>query len=223
VERDGEALVVRVASVSGDLRTGAAAANIVDQLGRVGIRAETVTLSTADLYSSALTGKQVDLVVGWSRAGESPATALASNTECLSTEPTPGTSTSGDPSAEASATPTVTAPESSSPESSPPASETPESQTPESERTEPRYTSNVSGLCDPALQALSVRAISADDPADDLRAAQQLLDDRAVYLPVYQDVLTTAISPLVTGAPVTGPVQTGIFGGSAGWQQQTGN
>ena len=66
-------------------------------------------------------------------------------------------------------------------------------------------------------------AVSADDPTEDLRGAQRLLDDQSVYLPVYQDVLTTAVSPLVTGAPVTGPVQTGIFGGSAGWQQQTGN
>jgi ABC-type transport system substrate-binding protein len=223
VERDGEALVVRVASVSGDPRTGAAAANIVDQLGRVGIRAETVSLSTPDLYSSALTGKQVDLVVGWSRAGESPATALASNTECLSTEPVTETSASGGPSSAPSSTPTTTTGESTAPASETSVSETPSSATSESERTEPRYTSNVSGLCDPALQALSARALSADDPAADLRTAQQLLDDQAVYLPVYQDVLTTAISPLVTGAPVTGPVQTGIFGGSAGWQQQTGN
>lgn len=212
VERDGEPLIVRVASVSGDPRTGAAAANIVDQLGRSGIRAETVSLSTADLYSSALTGRQVDIVVGWSRAGESPATALASNTECLSTEATTETSTSGEPAPSPSATPSPGPTESASSSS----------QAPE-ERTEPRYTSNVSGLCDPALQALSARAISADDPTEDLRGAQRLLDDQSVYLPVYQDVLTTAVSPLVTGAPVTGPVQTGIFGGSAGWQQQTGN
>ena len=212
VERDGEPLIVRVASVSGDPRTGAAAANIVDQLGRSGIRAETVSLSTADLYSSALTGRQVDIVVGWSRAGESPATALASNTECLSTEATTETSVSGEPGPSPSATPSPGPTESASSSS----------QAPE-ERTEPRYTSNVSGLCDPALQALSARAISADDPTEDLRGAQRLLDDQSVYLPVYQDVLTTAVSPLVTGAPVTGPVQTGIFGGSAGWQQQTGN
>lgn len=207
-DADGDALVVRVASVTGDLRTGAAAANIVDQLRRTGIRATTVALSTAELYSSALTGRNVDLVVGWSRVGESPATALASNTECMSSEESTA------PNASTTPTPTVTdAPPSSSHSST----------APDAERSEPRYTSNVSGLCDPALQELSTRAISAEDPTEDLRAAQRLLDDRSVYLPVYQDVLTTAVSPLVTGAEVTGPVQTGIFGGSAGWQQQTGN
>lgn len=212
-EADGDALVVRVASVTGDPRTGAAAANIVDQLRRTGIRAQTVTLSTAELYSSALTGRRVDLVVGWSRAGESPATALASNTECLSTEEPATPSSSGTPTPTVTDAPTATDAPSSSPSST----------APDAERSEPRYTSNVSGLCDPELQELSTRAISADDPTEDLRAAQRLLDDRSVYLPVYQDVLTTAVSPLVTGAAVTGPVQTGIFGGSAGWQQQTGN
>ncbi len=207
---DGDALVLRVASVTGDPRTGAAAANIVDQLLRTGIRARTVTLSTAELYSSALTGRRVDLVVGWSRAGESPAATLASNTECLSTEDTTTPSTSLTP------TPSVTA-DPSATEVSP--SSSPSSTTPDAERSEPRYTSNVSGLCDPELQVLSTRAISADDPTEDLRAAQRLLDDRSMYLPIYKDVLTTAVSPLVTGAAVTGPVQTGIFGGSAGWQQ----
>ena len=91
------------------------------------------------------------------------------------------------------------------------------------ERSEPRYTSNVSGLCDPELQQIATRAISAEDPTEDLRTAQRLLDERSVYLPVYQDVLTTAVSPLVTGVPVTGPVQTGIYGDSALWRQQTGN
>ncbi|PYE13748.1 ABC-type transport system substrate-binding protein [Williamsia limnetica] len=220
---DGDALVVRVASVTGDPRTGAAAANIVDQLRRTGIRAETVTLSTAELYSSALTGRRVDIVVGWSRAGESPATALASNTECLSTETSETPSTSVTPTAEVpqSGVPEsqIGVPESQTGESSSP----PSSQAPDAERSEPRYTSNVSGLCDAELQGLATRAISEDDPTENLRTAQRLLDERSVYLPIYQDVLTTAASPLVTGAAVTGPVQTGIFGGSAAWQQQTGN
>ncbi|WP_240498147.1 ABC transporter family substrate-binding protein [Williamsia sp. 1135] len=212
-ESDGDALIVRVASVTGDPRTGAAAANIVDQLSRSGIRAEAVTLSTAELYSSALTGRRVDLVVGWSRAGESPATALASNTECLSTE-VPGVS----------GTPSTSLTRTTAPEPEPSATPSPSSsEAPDAERSEPRYTSNVSGLCDPELEDLATRAISEDDPTDNLRTAQRLLDERSVYLPVYQDVLTTAVSPLVTGAAVTGPVQTGIFGGSAAWQQQTGN
>ncbi|HEY9314191.1 ABC transporter family substrate-binding protein [Williamsia sp.] len=213
---NGDSLVVRVGSVQGDLRTGAAAANIVDQLNRAGIRATSVALSTADLYSSGLTGRQVDLVVGWSRAGESPATVLASNTECLRAEE--------DGSTESSSVPDSTAPTTTSAAGDPSvtSSTAPSSETEES-RSEPRYTSNVSGLCDPELQAIATRAISADDPTEDLRTAQRLLDERAVYLPVYQDVLTTAVSPLVTGAPVIGPVQTGIYGDSAGWRQQTGN
>ncbi|WP_020105443.1 ABC transporter family substrate-binding protein [Nocardia sp. 348MFTsu5.1] len=214
---DGDALVVRVGSVKGDLRTGPAAANIVDQLNRAGIRATNVAMSTAELYSSALTGRQVDLVVGWSRAGESPATVLASNTECLRTEEEAAASSSvPDPSASATAT-------SAAPEPSVTSSEVPSSEADSAERSEPRYTSNVSGLCDPELQQIATRAISAEDPTEDLRTAQRLLDDRSVYLPVYQDVLTTAVSPLVTGVPVTGPVQTGIYGDSAVWRQQTGN
>ena len=212
--------MVRVGSVEGDLRTGPAAANIVDQLNRAGIRATNVAMSTAELYSSALTGRQVDLVVGWSRAGESPATVLASNTECLSAEDeTTGSSSVPDPS-DPSATATAT---SAAPEPSVTSSDVPSSEADSAERSEPRYTSNVSGLCDPELQQIATRAISAEDPTEDLRVAQRLLDERSVYLPVYQDVLTTAVSPLVTGVPVTGPVQTGIYGDSAVWRQQTGN
>lgn len=214
-QEDGQPLVIRVGSVTGDLRTGAAASNIVDQLNRAGIRATSVAMSTADLYSSSLTGREVDLVVGWSRAGESPATALASNTECLSTEESTETSASPDPGEPS---------DTSTPEPSATSSQAPTtSETEEAERSEPRYTSNVSGLCDPELQEIATRAISAEDPTEDLRIAQRLLDERSVYLPFYQDVLTTAVSPLVAGVPVTGPVQTGIYGDSALWRQQTGN
>ncbi len=80
--KDGKQLQVRVGAVATDPRTVAAAAAIVDQLRAVGAGASVVKLPNSELYSSALTGARVDLVVGWSDGSISPATALASLVDC---------------------------------------------------------------------------------------------------------------------------------------------
>lgn len=82
VVKDGKPLVVRVGAVATDPRAVAAAAAITDQLRRSGVEASVVRLPNSELYSSALTGSRVDLVVGWSDGGIAPATALASLVDC---------------------------------------------------------------------------------------------------------------------------------------------
>ncbi|HNP58631.1 MAG TPA: ABC transporter family substrate-binding protein, partial [Gordonia sp. (in: high G+C Gram-positive bacteria)] len=82
VVKDGKQLEVRVGAVSTDPRAVAAAAAITDQLRNAGVLGTVVRLPNSELYSSALTGSRVDLVVGWSDGSIAPATALASLVDC---------------------------------------------------------------------------------------------------------------------------------------------
>lgn len=82
VVKDGKPLEVRVGAVATDPRTVAAASSITDQLRANGVAASLVKLASSDLYSSALTGARVDVVVGWSDGSIAPATAFASLVDC---------------------------------------------------------------------------------------------------------------------------------------------
>lgn len=90
VVKDGEPLKVRVGAVATDPRAVAAAAAIADQLRDAGVEGTVVRLSNTELYSTALTGSRVDLVVGWSDGSVAPATALASLVDCDQPKVGPG-------------------------------------------------------------------------------------------------------------------------------------
>ncbi|QUD84364.1 ABC transporter family substrate-binding protein [Gordonia polyisoprenivorans] len=192
-EKDGQDLTVRVGAISGDPRSTSAAANIVDQLRSAGVRAGVVSLPNSDLYGVALTDSRVDLVVGWTGLGVPPAAALASQVDC--DQPKPGTA----PSLSTPPTPTSVAP----------------SQDASGATTV--YASNISGVCDPALISLARDALSADDPTPMLAEAEPLLADQAIYLPLYQDSMLVGVTPAVTGVPLSGPIQTSIYGTAATW------
>ncbi|NMO02061.1 ABC transporter family substrate-binding protein [Gordonia sp. TBRC 11910] len=192
---DGKPLVVRVGAVASDPRSTSAAASIVDQLRRAGVRAKVVPLSNSELYGVALTNSRVEVVVGWTGLGVPPATSLASQVDC--DQPKARTA----PSLSTPPTPTSVAP----------------GQVNEDSSSTANFASNVSGLCDATLIDLARRALSSDDPTPLLAQAETLLAQKAVYLPFYQDAMLTGVTPAVFGVPLTGPVQVGIFGDSVRW------
>nr|WP_253654726.1 ABC transporter family substrate-binding protein [Williamsia serinedens] len=202
LQRDGKTLTVRIGVVAGDVRTRAAADAVADQLRSAGIATDVSALSSSDLYGPALTDPDVDLVVGWSDATVSPATRLAASVAC---EPTPSPPSSSAP--QSSTTPSVTPTTTSAP------SQTGSS----SDGGSARFPSNVGGLCDPTLEGIADRALTATDPTADLRAAQEIVSAQDVRLPVFEDSMLTAIGPGVRDVPLTGPVGTGIFGAVGSW------
>lgn len=208
-------LVVRIGATDTDQRTMSAAESIADQLRSQGVRAQVTAMTNTELYGQALTAASVDLVVGWNSAGIDPATALASQVGC---QPPPQGTEAGahtveperDPAVNQSVlpTPTRTAGSATSP-SQKPANPTPDTS----------YIGNISGLCDTQLQELAGRALTETDPVDTLRAAEPLLAERAVYLPLFQDTVFIGVTGEVTGVSMSGPVQVAIFGDAATWRQ----
>ncbi len=82
------------------------------------------------------------------------------------------------------------------------------------------YISNTSGLCDDELIRLAREVLSAEDPAPILETAEPLLAAQSVYLPIYQEMSLVGVTDHVTGVPLTGPIQVGIFGDADLWDQK---
>ena len=192
-EKDGRDLAVRVGAISGDARSTAAAANIVDQLRNAGVRAAVVSLPNNELYGVALTDSRVDMAVGWTGLGVPPAAALASQVDC--DQPKPGTA----PSLSTPPTPTSDAPDQ------------------QQSSTQDVYASNPSGVCDPVLIGLARDALSSQDPLPQLTEAEPLLAAQSIYLPLYQDSMMVGVTRKVTDVPLSGPIQVSIFGTASRW------
>ncbi|GAC47568.1 hypothetical protein GOACH_03_05910 [Gordonia aichiensis NBRC 108223] len=192
-EKDGHDLAVRVGAISGDPRSTAAAANIVDQLRNAGVRAAVVSLPNNELYGVALTDSRVDMAVGWTGLGVPPAAALASQVDC--DQPKPGTA----PSLSTPPTPTSDAPDQ------------------QETSTQDVYASNPSGVCDPVLIGLARDALSSDDPLPQLTEAEPLLAAQSIYLPLYQDSMMVGVTRKVADVPLSGPIQVSIFGSASRW------
>ena len=192
--KDGRDLAVRVGAISGDARSTAAAANIVDQLRNAGVRAAVVSLPNNELYGVALTESRVDMAVGWTGLGVPPAAALASQVDC--DQPKPGTA----PSLSTPPTPTSDAPDQQQQTS-----------------TQDVYASNPSGVCDNVLIGLARDALSSDNPLPQLTEAEPLLAAQSIYLPLYQDSMMVGVTRKVTRVPLSGPIQVSIFGTASTW------
>ncbi|GAB07520.1 ABC-type transport system substrate-binding protein [Gordonia amarae] len=221
-QKDGRDLTIRVGAISGDPRATSAAANIVDQLRAMGIRAGTRLLSGNELYGPALTKSEVDLVVGWMAVGVPPAAAFASQVDCG--PPKSGSAETSSSSASASASNSA-APASSGaptpgPSTSAPSSSVPSSSGAPGGNADSDYISNTSGLCDDELIRLAREVLSAEDPAPILETAEPLLAAQSVYLPIYQEMSLVGVTDHVTGVPLTGPIQVGIFGDADLWDQK---
>jgi hypothetical protein len=93
------------------------------------------------------------------------------------------------------------------------------SQTPEPVRTTSvEAPSNLSGLCDPALQGRIDEALSGvGDLGSLINDAEPKLWDLAAVLPIVQSRALVAVGTGVEGVVLDGPVQVGIFGNATDW------
>ncbi|QKT10757.1 ABC transporter family substrate-binding protein [Rhodococcus sp. W8901] len=81
-----------------------------------------------------------------------------------------------------------------------------------------RSPSNLSGLCEPALQPAIDEALRGQgDVARVIADAEPKLWDLAAVLPVLQDNTVVAVGPGVQGVVMGGPVQVGIFTDAGAW------
>ncbi|NNH69847.1 ABC transporter family substrate-binding protein [Nocardia uniformis] len=90
IAKNGRTLSLRIGAVEGDDATLAVANTAADQLRSAGIDATVSSVSAERLYGTDLIGNSIDALVGWERAGDDPATVLASRYGCPPAE-TPGT------------------------------------------------------------------------------------------------------------------------------------
>ncbi|MBM7366829.1 ABC-type transport system substrate-binding protein [Gordonia hydrophobica] len=215
LQNDGKDLTVRIGATNTDDATMSAAETMADQLRSRGVRASVVGMSNTELYGEALTTGRVDLVVGWTGVGGSPAVQFASQVACQA--PPKGTEAGAhtvEPQSEQTPDSTVLPTTTGSPV--PGKTSTPERSVPADES----YTGNISGLCDPALMTLADTAMQSEDPVEALREAEPLLAQQAVYLPIYQDTMFTAVTDRIAGVSLDGPMQLGVFGGADRWMLQ---
>ncbi|ALG84120.1 ABC transporter substrate-binding protein [Gordonia phthalatica] len=211
IQNGGKDLTIRIGATNTDERTMSAAETMADQLRSRGVRASVVGMSNTELYGQALTSGRVDLVVGWTGVGGSPAVQFASQVACQA--PPKGTEAGAHTvEPESESTPDGTA----LPTTAPPTG----TATTKPERTvaaDDSYTGNISGLCDPQLMALAAEAMRVDGADNALQQAEPLLAQQAVYLPIFQDTMFAAVTDRIAGVSLDGPLQVGVFGGADRW------
>ncbi|WP_036527988.1 ABC transporter family substrate-binding protein [Nocardia sp. CNY236] len=81
-----------------------------------------------------------------------------------------------------------------------------------------RAPSNVSGVCDPALQPAIDAALHGVDVGRVLADAEPMLWAMATVLPIVQDNVVAVAGPQVDGASLSGAVHVGIFGDASMWR-----
>ncbi|WP_459963614.1 ABC transporter family substrate-binding protein [Nocardia sp. IFM 10818] len=90
IAKNGKSLTVRIGAVDGDDSTLAVANSAADQLRSAGIDVIVSSVGAEQLYGKDLTDAGIDAIVGWERAGDDPATVLASRYGCPPVEPPGG-------------------------------------------------------------------------------------------------------------------------------------
>ena len=144
------------------------------------------------LFGDAVPNNRVDAVVGWHRAGGDLATEMASRFGCDRLQ-------------------TGSAPPSTSP--------TPTTVVPTSGPGTPvQVPSNVTGVCDPAIQPRIDAALQGHVPiAEVIDAVEPTLWDVSTVLPILQDTTIVAAGPHVDNVNLTGPVPVGIVADAGRW------
>ncbi|WP_280334410.1 ABC transporter family substrate-binding protein [Nocardia wallacei] len=184
VAKNGKTLAMRIGAVDKDTTALAVANTAADMLRSAGIDASVRSLPAEELYGKELLDGNVDAIVGWDRAGNDPATVLASRFGCP-------------PAAEA--TP-----------------DGPSSSQLEEIRKAP---SNISGVCDPALQPAIDTALRGIDVPKVVGEAEPKLWELGIVLPIMQDNGVAAASSRMDGVSLSGAIEAGIFGGAATWRR----
>ncbi len=205
--RDGEQLALTIGATTGDDSAIAVANTVADQLRGTGVLVDVTTMRAEELYGQALVEGRVDAVVGWARAGADPATVLASRYGC----PLPA-APEAEPTGEASAaagTAATHAPEAADEDSE--------------DAPNPEAPSNISGLCDPALQqGIDAALRGVGDVGQVISQAEPRLWELAAVLPILQDTTVVAAGPDVDGVTLSGAIEVGIFGDAANWSRTQG-
>jgi ABC-type transport system substrate-binding protein len=205
ISMDGQQLSLVLGVASNDPTAVAVANTAADQLRDVGIAATVLALDPVKLYRDALTKKQVDAVVGWRQAGGDLATLLASRYGCSALKTTPVS-----PAPAGSARTTTTGP--SSPGASAPGTTTP------GPGALVQAPSNITGICDPAIQSNIDAAMDGSKDIDEvITAVEPRLWNMATVLPVLQDTTIVAAGPSVDDVSLAGPVPVGIVGDAGQW------
>nr|WP_096867576.1 ABC transporter family substrate-binding protein [Mycolicibacter icosiumassiliensis] len=212
ISKGGEQLSLVIGVAANDPTSLAVANTAADQLRNVGVAATVLALDPVKLYREALVTHQVDAIVGWQQAGGDLATLLASRYGCGALTPTTvPTSVSPAPST----TPALPSPAPA------PATPTPTSKVP------PRFSapgalvqapSNITGVCDHAIQAEIDTALEGSKSIGEVIAAvEPRLWNMATVLPILQDTTIVAVGPSVTNVSLTGAVPVGIVGEAGNW------
>ncbi|ULN53603.1 ABC transporter family substrate-binding protein [Mycolicibacillus parakoreensis] len=214
VSKNGEQLTLAIGVAANDPTSVAVANTVADQLRNVGIAATVQALDPVQLYGDALLNNKVDAIVGWRRTGGDLATLLASRYGCTALQATPVPTA---PEGEASPTPT---PSSTPVPSSTSAPSSPSDTAPPSEQsgTLIQAPSNLTGICDPGVQANIDAALDGSKTIDEvLKAVEPKLWSMATVLPILQDTTIVAAGPSVDGVELSGAVPVGIVGNAGQW------
>ncbi len=200
ISRNGETLSLVIGAAANDPTSVAVANTAADQLRSAGIAASVLALEPQVLYGPAVAANRVDAVVGWHAAGGDLATALASRYSCgaLVSAPIPTTGRKPSPSPAGGASPTTSAP----PEPAPLV----------------RAPSNLTGICDRAIQRQIDAALTGTLNINDvINAVEPALWAMSAVLPIMQDTTIVAAGPSVRNVQLTGAVPVGIVGDAANW------
>ncbi len=200
ISRNGETLSLVLGAAANDPTSVAVANTAADQLRSAGIAASVLAVEPQVLYGPAVAANRVDAVVGWHAAGGDLATVLASRYSCgaLVSAPIPTTASSPPPSPAGSTSPTTSAP----PEPAPLV----------------RAPSNLTGICDRAIQRQIDGALTgALNINDVINAVEPALWAMSAVLPIMQDTTIVAAGPSVQNVRLTGAVPVGIVGDAASW------
>jgi ABC-type transport system substrate-binding protein len=197
ISRNGETLSLAIGAAANDPTSVAVANTAADQLRSVGISATVLPLEPQVLYGTALATNRVDAIVGWHAAGGDLATVLASRYSCPALMPTP-VATAGPPVVPSNPTTGPSAP----PESAPLV----------------RAPSNLTGICDRAVQQrIDAALVGSQNINDVIAAVEPSLWAMSAVLPIMQDTTIVAAGPSVQNVSLTGAVPVGIVGDAARW------
>ncbi|MFL0180818.1 MULTISPECIES: ABC transporter family substrate-binding protein [unclassified Mycobacterium] len=214
ISKGGEQLSLVIGVAANDPTSLAVANTAADQLRNVGIAATVLALDPVKLYREALATQQVDAIVGWQQAGGDLATLLASRYGCGALAPTT-VPTSGSPVPAPSTTPAPQSPAPAPAPAKPTSKVPPRSSSPGALVQAP---SNITGVCDHAIQAEIDAALDGSKSIGDVIASvEPRLWNMATVLPILQDTTIVAVGPSVANVSLTGAVPVGIVGGAGTW------
>ena len=190
--KQGKDLSLTIGVPEADNTALAVASTAADQLRSAGIDVTVASVPPRELYGTSLVSGDIDAIVGWARAGNDAATALASRFSCPENDPVEG----GNPTI----TPTT-------------------KETTDEQDTAPAP-SNLSGICDRDMQAEITDALDGDPAISGVLAAlEPRLWALSAVLPIVQDATMAISGPGVQGAALTGAIPAGIFADAEKWSK----